>query len=60
MNSICYVPYVEVVGEDGRGTTLRRKLLDYYENRYNSSSFYRKAWSDFNIHTRKYTLQRFF
>ncbi len=56
------MPYVEIHDdkENGKSLTIRRKLLDYFEKKYEHSSFYRKQWADFHIQAKKYTVQRFF
>ena len=61
LNSLVYFPYVEIeVGEDGKVVTFRKKIIDYFEKKYDQLSFYRKIWKDFHQHSKKYAFQRFF
>lgn len=56
LNIVCYAPYVEL----SPGVTLRQRLLKYFEERYNESTYHRKAWGEFNIHAKKFLLQKLF
>jgi hypothetical protein len=60
LNTLTFIPYTEVVGEDGKKTTIRKKFLEYFEQNYDEYSAIRKGWRDYPLNAKKYTMQRFF